>query len=425
VSVVSGTKITCNFDITGAAGGTWDVAVTNPDTKSGVLAGCFTVVSAPPVLVSPSNNAANVSITPALVWHKTANDSLYTLQLSASSSFSLRIINDNQVTDTSVTIPPALLANNYTYYWKVATTKKGGEITAFSAQWSFTTLPLVPGAVSLLSPADNAVNTPVFQTMRWNLLSGALSYRMQIATDSLFGAIIRNDSLLADTTDGSGTLLNNTRYFWHVRAINPGGTGPWSATGRFTTIVALPGQVMLAVPAKGDTIKTDSVYLSWMKISSNLDHYRIEYATYSSFTSPIIDSSVTDTFKLVKGLHTGTMVWWHVQAHNAAGWGSWSARNSFEIKLPLTSVRSQRIPKEYSFTISRQNGIISYSLPKPEDVTLQIYNLSGKLQSELVNTRQEAGYYSIRQRGLTATGIYLLVFKAGSFTVRKRMNVVR
>jgi hypothetical protein len=43
VSVVSPEKITCAFDLTGAAPGAWDVIVTNPDTESASLPGGFIV----------------------------------------------------------------------------------------------------------------------------------------------------------------------------------------------------------------------------------------------------------------------------------------------------------------------------------------------------------------------------------------------
>jgi hypothetical protein len=43
VTVVSTSQITCDFDLTGAAAGQWDVVVTNPDLQSGTLPGGFTV----------------------------------------------------------------------------------------------------------------------------------------------------------------------------------------------------------------------------------------------------------------------------------------------------------------------------------------------------------------------------------------------
>ena len=44
VTVVNASQITCDFDLTGAAAGLWNVVVTNPDAQSGMLANGFTVL---------------------------------------------------------------------------------------------------------------------------------------------------------------------------------------------------------------------------------------------------------------------------------------------------------------------------------------------------------------------------------------------
>jgi len=64
---VSSARITCTFDLTGAASGLWNVTVTNPDGHSGTLPAAFSVnISAPAVIsITPDrgNNNAVVSIT--------------------------------------------------------------------------------------------------------------------------------------------------------------------------------------------------------------------------------------------------------------------------------------------------------------------------------------------------------------------------
>ena len=57
VVVESTSKITCDFDLTGATVGQWDVVVTNPDTQSGTLTNGFTVKHPPPVVdsITPNN----------------------------------------------------------------------------------------------------------------------------------------------------------------------------------------------------------------------------------------------------------------------------------------------------------------------------------------------------------------------------------
>ena len=52
VVVVSPARITCSFDLTGAATGSWNIDVINPDYQSGSLANGFTVTSAVPAPVT-------------------------------------------------------------------------------------------------------------------------------------------------------------------------------------------------------------------------------------------------------------------------------------------------------------------------------------------------------------------------------------
>jgi hypothetical protein len=57
-------------------------------------------------------------------------------------------------------------------------------------------------------------------------------YWMEIAGDSLFSFKVV-DSTLTDTTTIRRQLVLNQSYYWHIRAGNPGGWGPFSETRRF------------------------------------------------------------------------------------------------------------------------------------------------------------------------------------------------
>lgn len=67
VTVVSATKATCDFDITGAAEGAWDVVATNPGSATTTLAGAFTVIQLAPSVsaITPQSgvNTGPVDIT--------------------------------------------------------------------------------------------------------------------------------------------------------------------------------------------------------------------------------------------------------------------------------------------------------------------------------------------------------------------------
>jgi len=386
-----------------------------------------TIIATPgvPVLVSPTDNAANVSITTSLNWQKVTGSTSYRLQIATDSLFATIIVQDSTLTDT-IKSSGITLVNNTKYYWRVNSTNAGGT-GAWSAVNRFTTIPAIPGVPVLVSPLDNSANVAINTAMNWNKVTGSTSYRLQIATDSLFTAIIAQDSTLTDTIKSSGiTLVNGTKYFWHVNATNAGGTGAWSALRRFTTIVAVPAAVTLKLPATSDTVKTDSTILSWSKGTPAVDKYWVEYGADSSFTTTTSDSTVTDTSKMLRSLTDNTNIWWRVSAHNAAGWGTWSAKNVFVVKIPVSGVKQFSAPKIFSFAIASHTGFVKYALPKAENVTLKLYSLKGQLMSEPVDAYQGVGYYSMDlQRNSLAAGSYVVVFKAGEYRVTKMVQLTR
>ena len=285
---------------------------------------------------------------------------------------------------------------------------------------------VTPAAPTLASPSNGATDQPLSLSLAWNTVLGTVTYRTQVATDTGFASIVVDDSTLATGSKAVGPLSAGVTYYWRVNAKNTTRTGAWSEKWSFTTIVAIPSIVTLKSPATGDTVKIDSVLLSWSKGTPKVDRYRVEYASDSSFTAPTIDSAVTDTARLVLGLQNNTDVWWRVKAHNAAGWGGWSAKYVFAVKIKSEHVKPVEIPKTTSFSISDRTGYIRYALPKAEHVFLRLYSSKGQLQSEPVNMQQNPGYYTVNiQRGAFAAGSYLLVFKAGDYHQEKMIFLMK
>ena len=83
----------------------------------------------------------------------------------------------------------------------------------------------------LLSPSNNSIGLPLTDTLRWNTSTGAASYRLQVATDSNFTAILLNDSTLTATSRILSGLTPLTWYYWRVNAKNQGGTSIYSSAG--------------------------------------------------------------------------------------------------------------------------------------------------------------------------------------------------
>jgi hypothetical protein len=365
-------------------------------------------------LASPTGGATGVSITPILTWNAGAGGSpvMYLVKVSTTSDFSSFVINDSTTNPTYTVSTP--LSNNTTYSWEVAA-KNAAGVSTYSTS-SFTTIVAAPGITTLLTPSNAAANVSINPVLSWNKVIGADSYRLQVATDSLFSASVIYDTTLSDTTKLSGALTNNLKYFWRVESVNASGISPWSSIASFTIIVAVPAALTLKAPSVGDTVKADSVLLSWSTGTPSVDRYWVQYSADSAFTSPTSDSSYTDTTMLVRGLNNNVNFWWHIKAHNAAGWGVWSNKSEFVVKLPSTLIKLSAIPKTFSFNVSGRDGSIHYALPKAENVFLRIFNLKGQMLDELVNTSQNPGYYSITlPRYMLAPGRFIVAFNAGEY----------
>jgi len=112
----------------------------------------------------------------------------------------------------------------------------------------------IPGVPNLLSPANSATNIDLLPTLVWNSSSNATLYRLQIATDAGFTAIVFNDSTITDT---SYTLTNsleyNKQYFWRVKGKNATGSSNFSTSRSFTTKLGI-GWVNLQFPATAEII---------------------------------------------------------------------------------------------------------------------------------------------------------------------------
>ncbi|GEM_PF-7122628 len=193
------------------------------------------IIEAPavvPTLVSPADGATNVSTSPTLSWNSSSGATSYRLQVSATSNFSSLVVDQPNITGTSLNVN---LSYSTQYWWRV-NAANGSGTSEWSAVWSFTTVPAPPAAPTLASPANGATGASISPVLIWNTSSGAASYWLQVATVSNFSSgIVYNQSNITSTSQQVSGLAHNTTYYWRVRAINDGGDSDWSSTWSFTT----------------------------------------------------------------------------------------------------------------------------------------------------------------------------------------------
>jgi hypothetical protein len=89
------------------------------------------------------------------------------------------------------------------------------------------------------------------------------------------------------------------------------------------------------------------------------------------------------------------------------------------------------LPKVFAFDQNYPNPFnpvttFSFSLPRSSDVKLEIYNILGRKVTTLIDKPYVAGYYKYNWHSSNiSSGIYLARFKAGDFTLSRKVMVLK
>jgi hypothetical protein len=226
--------------VSGLANGTqyyWRVRAKNIGGVSGwSTVWDFTTSTPPgtPVLVSPANGATSQPVSLTLVWNTATNAATYHLQVATDIGFTSIFAQDSLLTDSQLVVSG--LSNSTNYYWRVRAKNSGGIISNWASYRSFTTTVTVPLSVVIVSPADSMVIVADSVRLRWNTGTPSVDrYLVEVATDTNMTVLVVSDSSVIDTSRSMSSLVNNTTYFWRVKAHNAAGWGSYSYETRLVT----------------------------------------------------------------------------------------------------------------------------------------------------------------------------------------------
>jgi len=258
----------------------------------------------------------------------------------------------------------------------------------------------LPGIVTVLLPAVDTLLNQDSARFSWNKVTGATSYHLQVATDSLMKKLLVNDSSIVDTQKVYQGLKDSGVYFWRVAAKNAKGTGDYSLVQGFTVSLP-PGQETLITPANGIRVGGPSITFNWKSGAPRVSLYHFVLSAHSNLSNPIIEDSASfDTFKVVltSSLQDSTTYYWTAQAENESGWGSPAAIRSF--RLTVASIGSQS-PVLPTLVTVQPNPVtsearIAFTLARSEDVSLKIYNTLGACVATLAEGKLAPDAYSLK-----------------------------
>jgi titin len=215
-----------------------------------------------------------------------------------------------------------------TYYYRVRTYNTVGT-SAVSNTITAVTVPALPTGL-----AASFVTTTGF-TLSWGAVTGATGYRLDVAADAAFTAILpayNNKDAGAVTTAIISGLTAGTTYYTRVRPYNSSGTGSNSDTLVQATLPVAP------TVATAQSVTQDSFIVSWGIVSGATGYY-LDAALDANFTSYVTGFQTKNvgnvTAATVTGLAAGTTYFYRARAYNSGGT---SANSNTGIQVTLPSV---------------------------------------------------------------------------------------
>lgn len=284
-----------------------------------------------PTSPTPSNGATITDTTPTLSWGVVAEADMYQLQLDTSGAFTSP--RNDTLTGSGTNFFTLDVLNDGVYYWRVRCNDSVGNWGNWSSIWSFTLSTVGPPAPSLTSPTNGATLSDNTPQLDWSAATDANEYRVNV---TLVGATSPTVSGMTAGTTYTTATLPDGMYYWQVRGKTSGGTwGAWSSVWFFTVSTTLAAPNLFS-PTDGATLIDSTPQLDWSGVTGATE-YQLQVATSSTFSFPVIDTTIGSTTYTTTTLSDDTY-YWRVLAKDAGGSpGTWSTVWNFTIDTMLAA----------------------------------------------------------------------------------------
>ncbi|MEO9964787.1 MAG: DUF6443 domain-containing protein, partial [Reichenbachiella sp.] len=212
------------------------------------------------------------------------------------------------------------------------------------------------------TPLQENTKTPTSFKARWNSVSGADSYRLDVATNSSFTNMVSgyNNKTVSGTTNTVSGLDGGDYYYYRVRTYDNGCTSSNSTKITANTTLDTPS-------AKQENTKTASSFKARWNAVSGTTSYRLDVSTNTGFTTYVSgynNKAIVGTSDVVSGLNPASTYYYRVRAYSSP----YTTSNSSTITantildVPSVSQESNKTSSTFDANWGSVSGAASYRL---------------------------------------------------------------
>lgn len=284
----------------------------------------FTTQNQAPTIDAPINGLSSVSVSGMRFnWSATIAPTSYTFQESTDSTFA---IVEYEAIKTATTDTLSNFIFNKTYFCRIMADYAGcktpwSPITRFRTQYD--------KPINLV-PKTDTFCIPISMRFKWDAVSGATKYRLQLSEFSDFSKLTLDSQNIDINYLNYNLPKGNQRYYWRVKAADVLNTGDWSDVNVLNSAVFYATKLL---PANNNSTLPVSITFKWTKPDPS-SYERIQVSDDITFGKILFD---------VKNINKDTLVlkmpnffkkfYWRVSSNLGTCFSSWSDIWSFSTVL--------------------------------------------------------------------------------------------
>jgi len=320
---------------------------------------------------------------------------------------------DTNIVDTTANIN---LANNI-YYWKVLAVDRAGNESSWSDIWYFEVDTDDPDIPDLINPIGGNFYSNDTVNFNWTVVSfkdseSPVRYVVEVDTISTLTVPVS-----IDTTDNNSIekILTENFYYWHVKAFDfAGNESPFSGIDSF-------GVDMTPPVIESTTVWTDTSYSGPFTVdviitdNSEVDTCLLYYKRVEdpSFQFAILSSTGENWYSAEipqVTLNPDTVKYYIfaediAQPANVSFDPTGAPGNYYSFVVNLLGISEiLEIPAIFTFSYSYPSAgeiIFNLAIPEISDISLKIFDISGRKVSSLVSGQLSPAFYNIPFRPLS------------------------
>jgi len=286
------------------------------------------------------------------------------------------------------------------------------------------------------TPTELGGTTP----LEWNAVSGASSYILEYQNQPFTAFSNTTSNTISNRITGltqprytlPTSLPKEELFYYRVKAVVGTLESAFSAVRTFKVINRPDAPGLLSPQNNARDVLPRPTFV-W-KASRGARSYTLEILDTSNFGSPVVRyTSLADTnFTVPVSLSGGPTFYWRVLAVNGAGQSDPSPIYYFT-RAAGTSIDQPglEIPEDFQILPNYPNPFnpttnIRFQLPESALVSLNVYDLSGRLMLQIPPANYSAGTHSlVLDASSLGSGLYVYRIQAGSYSGMGKFTLVK